>query len=164
MKLAHRVVILCLIAGIHAPLAVADTYTNETYGFSMSPPDFPPAAEGSAVQPVTFLAAPTGTFVANCNVQVQHVAFSLAESEALTESQFDALGWTVEEKSYRDVSEHEAVVVQYSATIGGISTSYLALAVPVDARVYLLTCVATSQQFPDYREAFQTAIDSFRID
>lgn len=63
----------------------------------------------------------------------------------------------------RNVSGREALIFEYEGSPEGEALRFLALAVFDLDRVFLVTCAASSDMFPNYEKEFRACIESFRV-
>lgn len=161
-----RMVITILVAG---SLAIASQegrsaealLHDPVYGFSVTAPTFPKQDdEGISVTPVSFNGPIHDGKAPSCNVQVQNMGATLSSFRTQSLGQLKALGLSVESETPRKVSGKDALLLVSS----GHDVKIISLAVQVRRSIYLVTCLASRDQFPSYEEAFHGVIDSFSVD
>jgi hypothetical protein len=130
------------------------------YGFSVAVPAWPkPTDPAASATPVTFGGPARDGRAPSCDVQIQHMGWTLSDFRAQTLEQFKSLGITVDSESRRRVSNRDALMLVSS----GHDLKILSLAVQVDQAIYLVSCIAPVDQFPVYEAAFRRVIDSFAL-
>ena len=161
-----RTITAALVAGVLA-IANAESRSAEplmhdtTYGFSVAVPAFPKQAEsGTSVTPVTFGGPIHNGAAPSCNVQIQNMSTTLNDFRAQSIVQAKALGITLESETPRKVSGKDALLFVSARS----DLKVLSLAVQVGQGIYLVTCLAATDQFPKYEKAFRGVIDSFTVD
>ena len=148
---------LASLEGRSAEPVVHDT----TYGFSIAVPAFPKQQDaGIAVTPITFAGPLHEGKAPSCNVQIQNTDATLSSFRTQSLGQFKALGLTLESEAPRKVSGKDALFLVSS----GHDLKIFSLAVQVGRSIYLVTCLAPTDQFQTYEKAFKAAIDSFSLD
>lgn len=136
-------------------------YVDTVNGFRLVPPAFGPSDTlGVTSQPVTFMGPAVGGMAPSCNVQIQNLGVKPAKYRELSRNQFEALGLAVESEAVRKVSGKEATLWRFS----GAGATAMALAVYSGDQVFLLTCMAGTQQFKKNEKSFQATIDSFSLE
>jgi hypothetical protein len=140
----------------------AEAVVHDTaYGFSMAVPAFPKQAEsGISVTPIVFGGPVHDGKAPSCNVQVQNTGATLDDFRAQSLGQAKLLGIRLESETPRKVSGKDALLFVSS----GSDAKILSLAVQVERSIYLVTCVAATDQFRSYEKAFRAVIDSFSLD
>ena len=130
------------------------------YGFSVAVPAWPkPTDLAASVTPITFGGPSRDGRAPSCDVQIQHMGWTLSDFRTQTAEQFKSLGITVDSESKRRVSNRDALVLVSS----GHDLKILSLAVQVDQAIYLVSCIAPVDQFPAYEPVFRRVIDSFSL-
>ena len=134
---------------------------STAYGFSVAAPDFPRQNDaGTSVTPIIFSGPLHDGKTPSCNVQIQNLGWSLSEFRTQSLGQLKTLGLALESETPRKVSGKDALLFVSS----GHDVKILTLAVPVERSMYVVTCLATADQFGTYEKAFRGVIDSFSLD
>lgn len=162
MKAFAGTMLLCGALAICASPAAAETlYVDAVNGFRLVPPAFGPSNSlGITSQPVTFTGPAVGGMAPSCNVQIQNLGVKPAKYRELSRNQFKALGLAVESEAARKVSGKEATLWRFS----GAGATAMALAVYAGDQVFLLTCMAGTEQFKKNEKSFQATIESFSLE
>jgi hypothetical protein len=140
----------------------AEALVHDTaYGFSVAVPAFPKQVEsGISVTPIAFGGPVHDGKAPSCNVQIQNTGTTLNDFRTQSLGQAKALGISLESETPRKVSGKDALMF----VSAGRDLKILSLAVEVGKSIYLVTCVAATDQFSKYEKAFRGVIDSFSLD
>jgi hypothetical protein len=134
---------------------------DAAYGFSVAVPAFAKEIEsGISITPIAFGGPVHEGKAASCNVQIQNTGATLSDFRTQSLVQAKALGITLESETRRKVSGKDALLFVSS----GGELRVLSLAVQVGSSIYLVTCLAATDQFPRYEKTFRSVIDSFSLD
>jgi hypothetical protein len=168
MKLMFNLLALfALLVGVtlvraDAPAAAAkSSYVDVTYGFSLNPPDF--GASKTRIVPVTFIGPEKKGFSDNVNVLVQPMKTTRKDWLATTSREFEQVGAKMNSTKELQVSGHDAVILDYEASMNQRKLHFLALAVFLPDRVYLLTGTVQADDFAALQPELQRTLESFRL-
>lgn len=149
-----------------ATAAEDDRYVDRSFGFSFSKPNFTPSEEKDVTTvAITLAGSPVGSFAPNLNVVVQNVETTLDSYEKLQLEQLTAIGWEVLDHSRRQIGGKLALRTHARGSLQGLEVEFLAIAVIRDQKkAFVLTCTATSAQFPLYEAEFDRVVTSFALE
>ena len=136
------------------------TYTDALYGFTIHAPAFAKAEQGNVI-PVMMLGPADGGFCPNINVMIQNGAPGPEDYRKVTLEQFKAAGFKVNSEENRTVSGKSAILWNYEGVQQGRNLQFLSLAVFDSNRVFLITCTATKETFPNLEKKFAACVSSF---
>jgi hypothetical protein len=147
-----------------ATAAEDDRYVDRSFGFSFSKPNFTPSEEKDVTTvAITLAGSPVGSFAPNVNVVVQNLETTLDSYEQLQREQLTAIGWEVLDHSRRQVGGRSALRTHARGSLQGLEVEFLAIAVIRDKKAFVLTCTATTAQFPLYESEFDRVVTSFAL-
>ena len=146
-----------------ARTAGASRYTNGTYNFSLTPPDFAKADKDVTHTVATFFAPAQAGFANNLGVLVQNIKTTADEYIELSQGDFKKLGLKVAVQKKLKVSGRDAVYWEYEGVQQRQPLKWMSLAVVDTERVYLLTGTAPASTYDGVAKEFQASIDSFRL-
>lgn len=138
-------------------------YVDPTHGFVIRPPQFALGSEGVGFAPVTFCGPPNDGFSSNVSVVVQNIRLAPSEYWALTLAQFSEAGFQLLAVAEKSVSGRQALLFEYEGTPEDRRIRFLALAVFDLDRVFLVTCAASCDTFPEHEPAFRECLEAFRV-
>lgn len=143
--------------------ASEDRYVDRALGFSFSKPRFSPsdAPEVTTVA-VTLSGAPDGSFAPNVNVVVQNLGTSIAAYRERQLQEMKAAGWQVIEQTPQQAGGRPSLRTHARGSVQGVEIEFLAVAVTRDEKkLIVLTCTASTAQFPLYQAEFERVASSF---
>jgi hypothetical protein len=163
-SLAFATLVVASLAGAEtAATADEDRFVDRTLGFSFSKPRFAPSGEPNVTTvAVTLSGPPEGTFAPNVNVVVQNLDVSLDAYQKQQRAELKAAGWEVIEQAPRQISGRVTLRTHARGTVQGLEIEFLAVALKRDpSQLFVLTCTATTEQFPLYQAEFERVASSF---
>lgn len=160
MRTLFTVLIFSIISPLASAADSAPVFEDRANGFRISPPDFEPnEAFGFTSQPVTFSGPLKGGVAPACNVQVQNPGLTPARYKDLTYNQLESLRLTIEREEDRKVSGKDATFWRFS----GNDTTAVALSVYAGDKVFLVSCMTSSEAFKQLEKTFLSTIESFSL-
>jgi hypothetical protein len=161
--------VIAILAGPQAATAVEeDRYVDRSFGFSFSKPRFTPSEEkGVATVAVTLAGSPVGSFAPNVNVLIQNLETTLDSYKKQQREELKAIGWEVLEQSLGQIGGSPALRTHARGSLQGLEVEFLAIAMiggETKKKVIVLTCTATSAQFPLYEAEFDRVVTSFGLE
>lgn len=143
-----------------------DVYVDRALGFSFSKPRFAPSLEpGASTVAVAISGAATHGFSPNLNVVVNNLKTTLDAYQALQKQELSSAGWNLLEQSKTTIHGTPALRTHARGSFRGLEIEYLAVTiVEENERVYVLTCTATTDQFPDLQAEFDRVASSFSLE
>jgi hypothetical protein len=145
-----------------APAAAAkSSYVDATYGFSLSPPNF--GVSGTRIVPVSFIGPQKNGYNENVVVMVQPMKTTRKEWLANNVKEFEQVGAKLNNSKELQVSGHDAVILDYEATMNQRKLHFLALAVFLPDRVYLVTGTVLAEDFAAIQPEQQRTLESFKL-
>lgn len=145
-------------------------YVNRNKGFSIK---FPSSWEeregvlGSTVAALSPQEKPADQFRPNVNVVVKDLHRDLALEEymqAVLVHMTKQKGFQVHEKGRLTISNSDAIWLVYSQRKDALNFKVLVYVLVQKRRVYQITCTATLEQFPKYRESFDGIAQTFKFE
>jgi hypothetical protein len=143
--------------------AAGSEYKDTTFGYSVSPPDFPAPPAGAVAMQLNVLAPPADGFAANMGMMIQEIRTTRDEFISITEQQSAGAGMKLRSTKKREVSGQPAVVFDYEGQVRGNNLRFLQLAVILPERVLLLTYTAPTSTFGGYEKEFRRSLESFKL-
>jgi hypothetical protein len=140
-----------------------DRYVDRRLGFAFSKPQFTPSEEPKLTTvAVTLSGAPAGGFAPSVNVTVQNLETTLDAYQALQRREMKTIGWELIEQSRGQVGATPSLRTHGRGSLQGLEIEFLAIALIRDEeKVFVLTCTATTAQFPLYQAEFERVASSF---
>jgi hypothetical protein len=150
------------VAGGAAAPAFVSHYADATYGFSLQPPAFPKADQGTVVPAIFFAPAENG-FSNNVTVIVQNIATSREAFHKQAIERDKAKGVKLLTDVNLTVSGKDAFLMSTEDTQKDRTSRFLTLAVFDTSRVYVVTCVATQETYAKTEKEFMACVNSFAL-
>ena len=143
-----------------------DRYVDATHHFSLSNPRFTPSDEmGVATVAVTFAAPATAGFAPNVNVVVHNLETTLDAYREIQRRELGAVGWQILEQSQQEIGGRPALRTRARGSVQGLEIDFLAVTLIKERKkAYVLTCTATTAQFPDFEAEFDRVVSSFTLE
>jgi hypothetical protein len=99
------------------------------------------------------------------NVVVQNVETTLDAYQAKQQGELKAIGWELLEQSRRQIGGRPALRTHARGPLQGLEVEFVAIAVIRDKKdVVVMTCTATTRQFPLYQAEFDRVLGSFAVE
>ena len=161
---------MILIASLAIPTAAraddAGRYVDRARGFSFSMPRFAPSLDPDASTVAVAISGPTSDgFAPNVNVVVHNLDTTLDAYQQLQRQELSGVGWNVLEQSKTTIHGTPALRTHARGSFRGLEIEYLAVTIiKEDKRVYALTCTATTEQFPKFKDEFDRVAASFTLE
>lgn len=154
--MAKHLCLLCYLLVASCP-SIAEILEFNKAGFSIHALEAPPHLSGS--QPLTMLLPYEQGFSANVNVQIQYFEGNLVEYKALSQSQFNKLGF----KIIREIINHNSLFLEYSGEIKGRHLHWYAKAIKRGKFVYLATATSLEKNWLQNKFELVKSVDSFSL-
>ena len=166
--------LLCFVAGVVAALSAADafarpipvvpsSYTDTTYGFTITPPAFPKLEKDAAMQAAMFFAPVKNSFASNLGVSILANRTTLSDYIKSSQEQFKAASLKITSERKLRVSDRDAVLWEYEGEASGRKLKFMALGVIDSTRVVLVACTSTAEDYDALSRDFKASLDSFKL-
>jgi len=144
-----------------------DRYIDRNHLFSFSMPRFTPSEQKNAsTVAVTLAAAASAGFAPNVNVVVHNIDTTLDAYQELQQQELSAVGWQLLEQSRITIDGTPTLRTHARGSTQGLEIEFLAVTILREGKkkAYVLTCTATTEQFPDFQAEFDRVISSFALE
>ncbi|MFO0983564.1 MAG: hypothetical protein U1E76_17860 [Planctomycetota bacterium] len=138
-------------------------YTDGLYGFSIRAPQFAATRDKTTVAPVMLLGPAVDGFSPNVSVMVQEGPMTREDYRTLSLGQFKQAKLELTSQKDLTVGGKDAWLIEYTGQQKGTDLSFMALAVFLGNRMFLVTCTDTKKDYPSIAAEFRACIDSFSL-
>ena len=163
----HYFLLPLLVCGLGAagPTTPAGSYTDPANGFSMGVPSLGEVKQERVVLTIFQGVPEADGFTPNVTVAVDPVKTTREDYVKATADTLAKTNPKATIRSWRQlaVSGKDAEVVDYDANMAGRRLRFMQLMVFADDRVFVVTCTAPVEAFPNYLASFEKCIESFNL-